>query len=201
MKKQIKFLSAVILVVSISVTFFSACKLKNNDSESLEVTETTIVYGTDYTYTPLPEKNEEKTEYIFTPPVVPTEKETKKPSATANLSADINEIDSSAKKPSGGNINEDSNGLHLITKTTPVSKNNTATILIQGTPNSEYSIEFYKNDMQKAEYEGLNDANSDPSGFASWTFLIGEDCEIGERKLIIKEKNSDKYIQTSITVQ
>ena len=58
-----------------------------------------------------------------------------------------------------------------------------------------------KNSSSKANYQGLGKLKADSSGFVSWTFTVENDCEIGERKIIVKEINSDKFIQTSITVQ
>ena len=98
-------------------------------------------------------------------------------------------------------VEDIANGLSLITKTSPVIKGSAATIVIQGAPNTNYTIEFYKNNTEKASYDGLSNIFSDSLGFATWTFQIEEDCEPGDRKIIIKEKNSDKYIQTFITVQ
>ena len=89
----------------------------------------------------------------------------------------------------------------MITKTSPVIKGNSATVIIQGKPNARYIIEFYKNNSEKATYDGLKELTADSSGFVSWTFSIENDCEVGERKVIVKEKNSNRFIQTSITVK
>jgi len=201
MKKNIKILSAIILAVSLSVAFFSACDSKDNNSKTEKASETSFVHETDYTYYSVLNTNKEETKYIHTVPPVPTEKETKKPSATTSETAVINEENTTGKKPSDGKVEEIANGISLITKTSPVIKGSAATIVIQGAPNTNYTIEFYKNNTQKASYDGLSNMFSDSSGFATWTFLIEEDCEPGDRKIIIKEKNSDKFIQTSITVQ
>lgn len=200
MKKKIKILSAIILVVSLTSTIFTACKL-NDKNDTEETAGTSIVHGTDYTYSPIENPKESKTEYVFTAPPIPTEKETKKLTTVTNESATVSEEKSTARKPTGGKVEEIANGITLITKTSPVSKNNAATIVVLGTPGKSYSIEFYKNNTQKASSDGLGNTISDSSGYATWTFLIEEDCEPGERKVIIKEKNSDKYIQTSITIQ
>lgn len=113
-------------------------------------------------------------------------KTTSKPTATASASAKIEEI---------------SNGVSVITKTSPVGRGDSATVIIMGAPDAEYSIEFYESDKKTASYSGLETKTADSSGVCSWTFKIGNSCESGERKIIIKEKNSGNYAQTSITVQ
>lgn len=215
MKKEIKTLSAIILSVSLSAAVFSACDSKTENTETEQTSETTIVHETDYTYHTLPTTKKETThvytappvptekttKYVHTAPPVPTEKETQKTVETTK-GASINNIENTtSKKATNGKVDEIFNGISLITKTSPVASGNAATIVIQGSPNKNYSIEFYKNNSQKADYEGLNTTTSDSSGFVSWTFMIEDDCELGDRKIIIKEKNSDKYIQTFITVQ
>ncbi|MGN0573126.1 MAG: hypothetical protein ACI4IX_04225 [Acutalibacteraceae bacterium] len=113
-------------------------------------------------------------------------KTTSKPAATASASAKIEEI---------------SNGVSVITKTSPVGRGDSATVIIMGKPGAEYSIEFYESDKKTASYSGLESKTADNSGVCSWTFKIGSSCEPGERKIIVKEKNSGNYAQTSITVQ
>ncbi|MGN0547008.1 MAG: hypothetical protein ACI4I3_06710 [Acutalibacteraceae bacterium] len=113
-------------------------------------------------------------------------KTTSKPAATTSASAKIEEI---------------SNGVSVITKTSPVGRGDSATVIIMGKPGAEYGIEFYESDNKAASYSGLESKKADSSGVASWTFTVGRTCESGERKIIIKEKNSGNYAQTSITVQ
>jgi len=206
---KFKSISAYVLVISISFTLFSACKSKNNDEKSTtNSTQTTqsvtsIIHATDYTYTPIIIETENNTtKYVHTVPPVPTyeeknEKKTNNYPIQTNNKTDTTEN----KTPTNEKIEDLNKDLSLITKTTPVKKGNSATIIIQGTPDAKYSIEFYKNSAETAEYQGLDEIKADSTGFASWTFNIENDCEIGNRKIIIKEKNSNKFIQTSITVQ
>ena len=113
-------------------------------------------------------------------------KTTSKPAATTSASTKVEEINS---------------GVSVITKTSPVGRGDSATIIIMGTPGAKYSIEFYESDKKVASYSGLENKTADSSGICSWTFKIGSSCEPGERKIIIKEKNSGNYAQTSISVQ
>lgn len=202
--KKIKIFT-VISFVLISVTALSACK-SDDKSLSTESQKTqpvsSTVQATDYTYKPIEIiSNEAETKYIHTVPPIPTEEnKTEKKTATnktANAKTDITTKNSST----GEKIEEIINDLSLITKTSPVTKGNSATVIIQGKPNARYIIEFYKNNSEKANYDGLKELTADSSGFVSWTFSIENDCEVGERKVIVKEKNSNRFIQTSITVQ
>ena len=42
---------------------------------------------------------------------------------------------------------------------------------------------------------------ADSNGMVIWTFEIDDDCESGSRKVIIKEKGSDNFVQTSINIK
>ena len=195
----------VISFVLISVTALSACK-SDDKSVSTESQKTqpvsSTVQATDYTYKSIEIITyEAETKYIHTVPPIPTEEnKTEKKTETnktTNAKTDITTKNSST----GEKIEEIINDLSLITKTSPVIKGNSATVIIQGKPNARYIIEFYKNNSEKANYDGLKELTADSSGFVSWTFSIEDDCEIGERKVIVKEKNSNRFIQTSITVK
>lgn len=197
---KFKILAVIILVASTAITVFTACNSSETETTTVPQTQTTKIHATDYTYNTITTKTENKTEYVHTVPPIPTEKEEKETTSLLNKTNPLSE-ETTKKKPSNDFIAEESNGLSIITKTSPVSAGSSATVIIQGTPNKKYTIEFYKNQTEKASYKGLAEIVSDSSGFASWTFEIGNDCESGNRKIIIKEKNSDKFIQTSITVQ
>lgn len=204
MKNNIKILSAVILLLLSSMILFSACKEKDAEEITTQSNAETTqkIQATDYTYKPIVVATDiYETEYVHTVPPVPTFENRTKIESDTNKST-VKKSDTSTKKyTSKENAEEINQGLLLITKTSPVVKDNSATIIIQGTPGAKYTIDFYKNNTEKAKYEGLDEISADSSGFASWTFKIESDCEPGERKLVIKEKNSDKYIQTTITVQ
>ncbi len=98
-------------------------------------------------------------------------------------------------------ISEKSVGIFLLSKTDPVQTGNQASIIVQGTPGKTYSIEFYETPTSVAKLTELNDAKADSNGFVTWIFEIRNTCNLGKRKVIIKEKNSNNYIETSITVK
>lgn len=201
MKNKIKLFSAAVLILSVIFSVLTACGSDNAETPTASRTdEATKIHATDYTYNTVAPVTENATEYVHTVPPVPTEKEENKQPHSQKTSSV--ESDTTTKKTSSDSkVDELSNGLFIITKTSPVAKGNSATVVIQGTPGAAYSIEFYKNDKEKAAYEGIRETSANSSGFASWTFTVEDNCESGERKIIIKEKNSNKFIQTSITVQ
>lgn len=202
MKNRIKLLSAAVLILSVMFSVLTACGSDNTETTTASQTsETTKIHATDYTYNTIAPVTENATEYVHTVPPVPTEKEEQKTQPHSQKTSSAASDTTTKKASSDSKVDELSNGLFIITKTSPVTKGNSATVVIQGTPRATYSIEFYKNDKEKASYEGIREASADSSGFVSWTFTVEDDCESGERKIIIKEKNSDKFIQTSITVQ
>lgn len=96
-------------------------------------------------------------------------------------------------------IQEITNGLSLLFKTDVVSRGNDATITVSGETGKEYTIEVYRNNTDKLASDSLKANNADSNGFVSWTFDT-DNCESGYRKVIIKESNGEKYIQTSIKI-
>ena len=98
-------------------------------------------------------------------------------------------------------IPEIENGISIVTKTSPVIIGNSATVMIKGTPGKKYSLDFYETASKAANCDGLENKTADSSGFVTWSFEIKGSCMKGNRKIVIKELGSDKYIQTSITVQ
>lgn len=98
-------------------------------------------------------------------------------------------------------IEEKENGVSVMAKSSSAFIGNSATVMIQGEAGKQYTLEFYEAPNKKADYEGLGTKKADENGIVSWTFEIGDSCKKGNRKVYIKEKNSDNYAQTSITIQ
>lgn len=97
-------------------------------------------------------------------------------------------------------VPEKSNGLSILFKSDNVSKGGDAAITVNGEKGKEYSIEVYRNGNDETlTSDALKPVKADENGFVSWTFSTSS-CDKGYRKIIIREKNSDKYIQTSILV-
>lgn len=202
--KNIKIITVISLIL-LTVAALSACK-SEDDTPTTEPQKTqpvsNTVQATDYTYKPIEIiTNEAETKYIHTVPPIPTQENKTEKKTETNKTTNGKTETATKNGSTDEKIEEISKDLSLITKTSPVIKGNSATVIIQGKPNTKYTIEFYKNNSEKANYDGLRDLTADSSGFVSWTFAVENDCEIGERKVIIKEKNSNKFIQTSITVQ
>lgn len=107
-----------------------------------------------------------------------------------------------AKKPASNEIiKEESKGINIVFKSESVEKNNTASIMIQGTPGKKYSIDFYVTASDIADYSALADQTADENGFVTWTFNVPTSCESGNRKIVIRESGSDNYVQTSINIK
>lgn len=92
-------------------------------------------------------------------------------------------------------------GISMLTKSDPVQTGNYATVYIQGTPGKTYSIDFYQSPSVEMKSKDLGDKTADENGFVSWSFEIKNDCSAGKRKVVIKEANSNNYLETSITVR
>lgn len=95
-----------------------------------------------------------------------------------------------------------SNGISLLSKTSPTSKGTQASITVMGTPNKEFTIEFYENGndnlSKSAEFKAKT---SNSSGIVTWVFSVPTSCGSGNNKIVIKEKGSKNSLQTSITVK
>ena len=145
-------------------------------SSSFENSEVTASTTKSVTVTAKPEKTEPNNTSVTASQVV-TEKTTK-----------------------GEKIDEISKGISLLTKTSPVAVGNSATVMIQGSPDKKYTIEFYETPSRRAESKDLAAKTADINGFVTWTFPIESSCEKGDRKVIIRENGSANFIQTSITI-
>lgn len=98
-------------------------------------------------------------------------------------------------------VEEKAVGISLLSKSDPVETGNHATVIVQGTPGKTYSIEFYESPSRLANYSALEEKKADANGFVSWSFKVRNTCDLGTRKVIIKENNSTNYLQTSITIK
>lgn len=98
-------------------------------------------------------------------------------------------------------VSEESEGINIVFKTDSVEKGSSASIMIQGEPGKKYSIEFYVSPTETANLSALEEKTADENGLVTWTFNIPMSCSTGSKKIIIKEKNSTDYAQTSINVR
>lgn len=94
---------------------------------------------------------------------------------------------------------EKSNGLSVQFKSSPVRRGNDATIAVNGEAGKQYIIEVYRSDNDKLTSDKLKQQTANSLGVVSWTFET-DNLNQGYRKIIIKEIDSDKYIQTSVFV-
>ena len=95
-----------------------------------------------------------------------------------------------------------SNGISLLSKTSPTFKGTQASVTVMGTPNKEFTIEFYENgndNLSKSTEFKAKTSNS--SGIVTWVFTVPTSCGSGNNKIVIKEKGSKNSLQTSITVK
>lgn len=197
---KFKIYAATILVLSAAISF-TACKkddIPDTATTTAEQISTTKSNG--YTYNDVIFTMEPVSEYVHVAPPLPTRHKIEKTEKTENDESRTTATEFTSQKIPTDKVEQISNGINILSKTSPVIRRNNASIVITGTPGASYTIEFYETETQKAAYPGLETTKADYSGIASWNFTIEESCEPGERKVIIREKNSDKYIQTSITV-
>ncbi len=197
---RFKVYAATVLILSAAISF-TACKkddIPYTATTTAEHVSTTQSNG--YTYNDVIFTMEPVSEYVHVAPPLPTRHKIEKTEKPENHENGITAAESTSRKTPSDKVEQISNGINILSKTSPVIKGNNASIVITGTPGASYTIEFYETETKKAVHSGLEATKADYSGIASWNFTIEESCEPGERKVIIREKNSDKYIQTSITI-
>lgn len=90
--------------------------------------------------------------------------------------------------------------LEVVLLTSPVSRNETATLRICGKPDTEYTITvYYKSGASTAD--GLEPKYSDANGFAEWSWKIGGKTSLGTYRIVVREKGQkDSTITASITI-
>ena len=148
---------------------------------------------------PVPTRTQEPTYKIETSPQKST---TTKAHITQNKTTQAPTVAATEKVTSttqAVTIPDKSNGISLILITKNVSKGNDASIAVSGTSGKEYTIEIYRNDKELLSSDSLKPVTADSSSIVTWNFST-QNCDKGQRKIIIRETGSDKYIQTSINV-
>lgn len=86
--------------------------------------------------------------------------------------------------------------LKLVSVTSPVSRNENATLTIIGKPNTEYKISVYYS-TSASTASGLEKKTSDANGDVSWTWKVGGKTNAGEHRIVIS--GGDEKIETSFT--
>lgn len=211
MRKKLHFIASAILILCVAVTMFTACRKEeksdvttqkiNNNTNAQTVTE--IQNGE--TQLPVGENASETTKvYAYNDSngytVYSYVEATNAPENNAPATEKQTSVATTADVKEYPTVPEINNGLTCV-RTQYASRGQIVTVsVIMGTPNAEYTIEFYENETKLSDAKGLTAKKADSNGTVEWSFLIDGECEIGNRKLIIKEKGSDKYAQTYITV-
>ncbi len=212
MKSKLRAVTSAVLAVCSAAVLFTACGENNDNTPSTtaasSAVETTATNPTNMQTLPFTKAEilSQNKHYTYYKPA--TEKQTVAYSYVqhtidnAETQTNINNEKPTKSTPAlNEEISEIRNGISIVTKTTPVIVGNSATVMIQGTPSKKYSFDFYETSSKTASYNGLEDKTADSNGFVIWSFEIKNTCPVGNKKIIIKELGSDKFIQTSITVQ
>lgn len=76
------------------------------------------------------------------------------------------------------------NSIKLLSLTSPVSRNQKATLEIKGKPNTLYKISVYYSSGASTA-SGLEAKTSDSSGYVSWTWKIGAKTKAGNHRITI----------------
>lgn len=78
----------------------------------------------------------------------------------------------------------ESETLRLVSVTSPVGRNSSATVVIQGAPNTRYEISVYYSTTASTA-KGLEPASTDANGNLSWTWKVGGRTKAGEHKIVV----------------
>ena len=95
---------------------------------------------------------------------------------------------------------EPQNTIRLLSITSPIGRNETATLRIQGAPNTEYSISvFYSSAASEAA--GLEDKVSDSNGVVEWSWKIGGKTKAGEHRIVIIKGGGENFETSIVTTE
>lgn len=219
--KKIQILTVGILSVSLFASVFSACDKKTENTETTTVADTTAIalptneegtaysLGADgykyYIYDTPTDETTERTDNAQSSghtimSLTTAAKTTKKAENKTDKPSKDNKTTTS-KSVSDETVKNKSKGISVLSKTSPVKRGNSASVTIMGQSEKVYSIEFYSDANTVSTTSGLNNKTAGSDGLVTWTFEVGNNCEPGNRKIIIREKGSDNFVQTSITVE
>ena len=88
--------------------------------------------------------------------------------------------------------------VQLLSKTSPIKAGSTATVEVQGEPNTEYSIVVeYSSGPSSAS--GLEPKLSDESGYVSWSWRVSGSVKPGNYTITISSEN--KSFKTELIVE
>lgn len=96
-------------------------------------------------------------------------------------------------------VPEIAEGLVLRFKSGTVDRGYSASIAVEGTAGKEYTIEVFRSNGETLNSDKLSPKTAGADGVVHWSIPTGN-LTSGNTKVIIREKGSDKYIQTSISV-
>ncbi len=101
---------------------------------------------------------------------------------------------SSSSKSTGELIGS---GLQIISYPKTVRRNEIGTVVIQGKPNTVYSISvYYKSGISKAE--GLESKTSDANGKVSWSWKVGSKTSEGTFKIVVSGGGESKTVNFTV---
>lgn len=86
--------------------------------------------------------------------------------------------------------------IQLLSVTSPVGRNETATLRIQGTPGTEYAIAVYYS-SGPSEADGLENKVSGSDGVVEWSWKVGQNTKTGEHRIVIS--GGGQTLETSFT--
>lgn len=96
-------------------------------------------------------------------------------------------------------VPEKSQGISILSKTSPVARGKQASITIMGTPNKEFTASFCTKGL-KNETKLSEQIKTDSVGIATLVFTVPSSCELGNNMLTVKETGTNNYLQTCIAV-
>ena len=167
MNKGLKYGIIIAAWVVYAVIAFSGALSKNNNPSSNK--QENVIETTAVTEAPTVFAAEEETE---APTEIPTEKPTKAPTE--------------APTP-----------IEFTSYTDYVDAGATASVTIQGAPNTEYSIHVYY-DSSESKAEGLETKTSDDNGFVSWEWKVGTNTSKGEHSITVRGGGTSESVTFTV---
>ena len=124
--------------------------------------------------------------------IAATEKETKKPTEKPTEKSTEKPTSTPTEKPTS-TPTEAPTPIVFTNYTDHVEAGSTASVTIQGAPNTEYNIDVFYS-TKEAEADGLENKTSDADGYVTWEWKVGTNTAKGEHSISVRGGGSQEQV-------
>ncbi len=182
-------------------------KASSDTAETTAIDGTTSTYDTEKTNSSVSEKENVTKAPVSEKAASDTAKSQESTARTEKSTAavtkmnktEVTKVNVPSETKNNVTVPEKSQGMSILSKTSPVARGKQASITIMGTPNKEFTASFCTKGL-KNEIKLSEQIKTDSVGIATLVFTVPSSCELGNNMLTVKETGTSNYLQTCITV-